>query len=429
LRTCSEEHEPTIRRSPRVVRFRASQRPQLTRLLAIGYRLCIQASGENARLLNLWISAKLAIHEMSSKGPEKVLVGMSGGVDSSVAALLLERAGIPIEGAYMKNWINEENIIGDCPWQADIEDARAVAERLGIPFRIVNLMREYRARVVDYLLAGYQSGVTPNPDVMCNREMKFGVFLEYARRNGFTAVATGHYARRLQRSDGSCDILEGVDKHKDQSYFLALLRQSQIAAARFPVGEMQKPAVRSLATEHQLVTAPKKDSQGICFIGEVKMGDFLRAFVPDNPGLIRNQSGNVVGEHRGLHLYTLGQRRGVRVPSNTPHEAYVVVEKRAATNELIVAFDRPDTARLYSTRCRIASLSFTNRPVNQVTMLSAKPRYRARAAEVRFEPLPKGAAMLEFNQPQRALTPGQVCALYDGETLLGGGIFEEIYDG
>lgn len=366
---------------------------------------------------------------MSPQGPEKVLVGMSGGVDSSVAALLLERAGVPIEGAYMKNWINEENIVGDCPWQTDIEDARAVAETLGIPFRVVNLMREYRARVVDYLLAGYQSGVTPNPDVMCNREMKFGVFLEYARQNGFTAVATGHYARRLQRSDGSWDILEGVDKNKDQSYFLALLRQPQIAAARFPVGELQKPAVRSLASKYTLPTAAKKDSQGICFIGEVKMSDFLRAFVPDNPGLIRNQSGNVVGEHRGLHLYTLGQRRGVRVPSNTPHEAYVVVEKRAATNELIVAFDRPDTFRLYSTRCRIGSVSFTNRPVNQVTMLSAKPRYRARAAAVRFEPFEKGGAMLEFSQPQRALTPGQVCALYDGETLLGGGIFEEIAAG
>ena len=363
---------------------------------------------------------------MSSRGPEKVLVGMSGGVDSSVAALLLARGGIPIEGAYMKNWINEENIAGECPWLTDIEDARAVAETLGIQFRVVNLMREYRARVVDYLLAGYQSGVTPNPDVMCNREMKFGVFLEYARQNGFTAVATGHYARRVQRSDGSWDILEGIDKNKDQSYFLALLRQPQIVAARFPIGELHKPAVRSLAAESQLITAAKKDSQGICFIGEVKMSDFLRAFVPDNPGLIRNHFGNVVGEHRGLHLYTLGQKRGVGVPSNTPHEAYVVVEKHPATNELIVAFDRPDTARLYSTRCRIGSLSFTNRPLNQMAILWAKPRYRARAAEVRFEPLGESRASLEFMRPQRALTPGQVCALYDGETLLGGGIFEEI---
>jgi tRNA-uridine 2-sulfurtransferase len=255
------------------------------------------------------------------------------------------------------------------------------------------------------------------------------VFLEYARQNGFDAVATGHYARRAQRSNGTWDILEAVDKNKDQSYFLALLRQPQIAAARFPIGELQKPAVRSLAAKHQLATAAKKDSQGICFIGEVKMSDFLRAFVPDNPGVVRNHFGHVVGEHRGLHLYTLGQRRGVGVPSNTPHEAYVVVEKRAATNELIVAFDRPDTARLYSARCRINSVSFTNRLVNQTAILSAKPRYRARTTAVRFEPLGEDSAILEFSQPQRALTPGQVCALYDGETLLGGGVFAEIYDG
>src|ERR1700720_1481758 len=199
-----------------------------------------------------------------SDSSERVLVAMSGGVDSSVAALLLYRQGLPVEGAYMKNWINEENLIGDCPWQQDIEDARGVAEALQMPFRVVNLMREYRARVVEYLLKGYQTGITPNPDAMCNREMKFGVFLELAKAAGFSAVATGHYARRLRQPDGSWEILEGVDKSKDQSYFLALLQQSQIAAARFPVGELQKPAVRSLAARYQFTTADKKDSQGIC---------------------------------------------------------------------------------------------------------------------------------------------------------------------
>jgi tRNA-specific 2-thiouridylase len=246
---------------------------------------------------------------------------MSGGVDSSVAALLLRQQGVSVQGAYMKNWINEEEVLGDCPWQQDIEDARAVAESLGVPFRVVNLMDAYRSKVVAYLLQGYESGVTPNPDVMCNREIKFGVFLEYARAQGFNAVATGHYARRRQRVDGSWDILEGLDKSKDQSYFLALLRQEQIAAARFPVGDLHKSEVRQLAAQRTLVTATKKDSQGICFIGNVRMADFLRAFVPDKPGPIKNLTGALLGAHRGLHLYTLGQRRGIGVPSNTPSEA------------------------------------------------------------------------------------------------------------
>jgi tRNA-uridine 2-sulfurtransferase len=362
-----------------------------------------------------------------SGSSERILVAMSGGVDSSVAALLLHRQGLPVEGAYMKNWINEENLIGNCPWQQDIEDARAVAESLGIPFRVVNLMREYRARVVEYLVKGYQMGTTPNPDAMCNREMKFGVFLEMARMAGFNAVATGHYARRVRQADGSWDILEGADKSKDQSYFLALLQQQQIAAARFPVGELHKADVRQTAREFGLITAGKKDSQGICFIGEIKMSDFLRAFVPDKPGPIRNQQGKHLGQHKGLHLYTLGQRRGVGVPSNTPHEAYVVVEKRLDSNELIVAFDRLDTEGLYALRCRIGSISMTNKMLPATVKIAAKPRYRAKAAPAIFEAIGERSAMLEFNEPQRALTPGQICALYDGEKLLGGGVFEEIF--
>jgi tRNA-specific 2-thiouridylase len=362
-----------------------------------------------------------------SESFERVLVAMSGGVDSSVAALLVHRQDLPVEGAYMKNWINEENIVGDCPWRQDIEDARAVAEALQIPFRVVNLMQEYRGRVVEYLLKGYQAGITPNPDAMCNREMKFGVFLSMARAAGFHAVATGHYARRLRQADGSWEILEGVDKSKDQSYFLSLLQQHQIAAARFPVGELRKAEVRELANAFGLVTAAKKDSQGICFIGEIKMRDFLQAFVPDNPGPIRNRQGKNLGEHKGLHLYTLGQRRGVGVPSNTPNEVYVVVEKRLDSNELIVAFDRLDTEGLYTRRCRIGSLSFTNKMLPAVAKIEAKPRYRARAAPILFEALDDRSAILEFDQPQRALTPGQICALYDGERLLGGGVFEEIF--
>ncbi|MBC8040720.1 MAG: tRNA 2-thiouridine(34) synthase MnmA, partial [Opitutaceae bacterium] len=218
--------------------------------------------------------------------PEKILVAMSGGVDSSVAALLLKQQGHELVGAYMKNWINEDNIIGHCPWMQDIDDARAVCDRLGIEFRVVNLMQDYRDRVVAYLLDGYKRGLTPNPDIMCNREIKFGVFRQWARGHGFGAVATGHYARRLALDGGGFALIEGADKNKDQSYFLALLSQDQLSDARFPIGHIPKPELRRLAAEAGLPTAAKKDSQGICFIGEVKMQDFLRQYVPDHPGPI-----------------------------------------------------------------------------------------------------------------------------------------------
>ena len=258
-------------------------------------------------------------------------------------------------------------------------------------------------------------------------EMKFGVFLELAKAAGFSAIATGHYARRYREEDDSWGIMEAVDKSKDQSYFLALLRQHQIADARFPVGDLHKSEVRNAASKFNLVTAGKKDSQGICFIGEVKMRDFLRAFVPDNPGPIRTRQGMELGRHKGLHLYTLGQRRGVGVPSDTHNEAYVVVEKRFETNELIVAFDRSNTEGLYARRCRIGSLSYTNKILPERAKILAKPRYRAKAVPLLFEVLESGSALVEFDQSQRALTPGQICALYDGEQLLGGGVFEEIF--
>jgi tRNA-specific 2-thiouridylase len=215
--------------------------------------------------------------------------------------MLLE-AGHEVEGAYMKNWINEENILGDCPWQEDIEDARAVAEKLGVPFRVVNLMQDYRERVVSYLLEGYRSGVTPNPDVMCNREIKFGVFLDYALAEGFESVATGHYARVVHGVDGVSRMSRGMDPGKDQSYFLALLRQEQLRRAEFPIGGMLKAEVRERAAALGLATAAKKDSQGICFIGNVRMSDFLRAFVPDEPGNIVGLDGRVLGRQRGQRL-------------------------------------------------------------------------------------------------------------------------------
>ena len=397
---------------------------------------------------------------------------MSGGVDSSVAAALLVREGHDVVGAYMKNWINEENIVGHCPWMEDIDDARAVANQLGIEFHVVNLMRDYREKVVKYLLEGYQSGITPNPDVMCNREMKFGVLWEWAREHGFDAIATGHYARKAEpgtlnvehstlnfesnadrpdapsefsvqcsklsvqcsKSPVQCSakpaILRGIDPNKDQTYFLAMMRPEQVEIARFPIGHLLKPELRAVARELKLKTAEKKDSQGICFIGEVKMEDFLRAFVEDKPGPIVSVEGTVLGEHRGLHLYTLGQRKGLRVASPLYKQAYVVVAKRHAANELVIAIENPNTPLLWSRRCIISGISTTGADLTQPMKLQAMPRYRSPAASATYTPIQREdglAAELIFDEPQRALTPGQICALYDGERLLGGGVFETIH--
>lgn len=357
----------------------------------------------------------------------RVLVALSGGVDSAVAALLLKQEGADIAGAYMKNWINEEEIAGDCPWQQDITDARAVAEAIGIEFTVVNLMRDYRSRVVDYLLAGYRDGITPNPDIMCNREIKFGVFLDYAREHGFDAVATGHYAQRREVSPNRFGIFEGADPNKDQSYFLALLKQEQAAAARFPIGHILKSEVRKIARETGLPNARKKDSQGICFIGNVKMQDFLSHYVPDEPGdIVRAGDGRLLGQHRGLHLFTIGQRKGIGVPSNTDFKNYVVVGKESATRRLIVAFDGNDTPGLWTLSVEIGAVSFVGKPVATARNLLVRVRYRDPSVPARFEPLEGGRARITFRDPQRALALGQVLALYDGAQLLGGGFYEKI---
>ncbi|MBL9201225.1 MAG: tRNA 2-thiouridine(34) synthase MnmA [Opitutaceae bacterium] len=354
---------------------------------------------------------------------EKILVALSGGVDSSVAALLLKQQGHDLVCAYMKNWINEDNIVGECPWQRDIEDARAVADHLGIEFRVVNLMRDYRAKIVDYLLDGYARGLTPNPDVMCNREIKFGVFRAWGREHGFDAVATGHYARRVAHG-GQFALHEGADKHKDQSYFLALLSQEQLRDARFPIGHLAKPALRMIAREAGLPTAEKKDSQGICFIGEVKMADFLRAYVPDAPGpIVRAGDGRILGQHRGLHFYTLGQRKGIGIPSNTDHAAYVVVGKRAADRALLVAFDGPEAPGLFQREVHVHALSWIGQPITAARSLEGRVRYRDPRVPLEFFPGDGGAARVVFESPQRGLASGQVLAFYEGERLLGGGVY------
>lgn len=357
----------------------------------------------------------------------RIMVGLSGGVDSSAAAALLIEQGHEVVGGYMKNWINEEGLPGDCPWESDLDDAHAVAKTLGIEFRVVDLIVQYRERIVDYLLEGYREGITPNPDVMCNREMKFGVFLDYALKQGFEAVGTGHYVRRRVRKDGPADLLRGADPNKDQSYFLAMMTQFQAKHARFPAGEMLKPEVREVARRFNLPTAEKKDSQGICFIGNIKMSDFLRHYVPDSPGEIVDLDGAVMGRHDGLHLYTMGQRKGHGVASPREGMAYVVVGKIPEKNQLVVGWDETTTSGLYTSKCTVGSLSWLGEAVTG-GRVEAQPRYRAKGEIVTVQKTDEGKLEVEFSRPQRALTPGQICAFYEGGRLLGGGIFERVGD-
>lgn len=355
----------------------------------------------------------------------RLLVALSGGVDSAVAALLLQQQGHEVHAAYMRTWMNEEGgkLLGECPWEEDVVNARGVAEKLGIPFRVLDLIRDYRERVVEYLVDGYQRGLTPNPDIMCNREMKFGVFLRQALADGFDGIATGHYARTQRREDGSVDILEGLDPNKDQSYFLALLRQEQAQKAWFPIGNLQKKEVRALALAAEFPNAARKDSQGICFLGNVKINDFLALYVPDRPGPIVNHDGKTVGEHRGLHRYTIGQRKGIDVPSNTDFEHYVVVAKDFETNTLHVAFERPNLPGLYTDHALVDRLSWINQPVAEARDLLVRVRYRDPATPAHFAPDGRGGAKIIFKETQRGLAKGQVLAVYDGSTLLGGGVF------
>lgn len=359
----------------------------------------------------------------------KILVALSGGVDSAAAAALLVQQGHEVVAAYMKNWVNEENIPGECPWEKDIEDALGVCRVLGIELRVIDLIAQYRERVVNYLLEGYRSGSTPNPDVLCNREMKFGVLLDYALEQGFTSIATGHYADRTEIPGEGSYILRGADRNKDQSYFLALMRPEQIDHAVFPVGRITKPEVRELARRFRLPNADKKDSQGICFIGQVRMSDFLRHYIPDNPGEIVDLQGRVLGRHNGLHLFTMGQRKGHHVASPREGVAYVVVGKDLENNRLIVGYEGEDTPGLYTRRAIVGSVTNTRLPLPRRVM--AQPRYRTPAVHADCEPLGGGRYRISFDSPVRAAAPGQVCAFYApdadrGERLLGGGFFEQL---
>jgi len=356
----------------------------------------------------------------------RLLVALSGGVDSAVAALLLKQEGHDLVGAHIRTWRNEEGLPfpGQCPWEEDQRAAEAVANTLGIPFRSVDLIQDYRAVVVDYLVEGYRRGLTPNPDIICNREMKFGAFLKLAQAEGFEAVATGHYVRREVTPQGTVHLHTGRDAEKDQTYFLALNRQEQMRAARFPLGSYHKKDVRALAAQHRLPNAERKDSQGICFLGQVRIQDFLERHIDDAPGPIETLEGKVIGEHRGLHRFTLGQRKGIGLPSNTDHEHFVVVAKDLERRALVVAFDKPGVPGLYTQHAVAHHLSWLDQPVSTARPLLARVRHRDAPVPAKFLPTTAGSAEISFDTVQRGLAAGQVIAFYEGDRLLGGGVLQ-----
>lgn len=346
--------------------------------------------------------------------PLRVFVGMSGGVDSSVTAALLKEKGYDVTGVYMKNW--SQDLPGfQCPWKEDFQDAKRVAVQLDIPFKMYDFETEYRQRVVDYMLDGYKAGITPNPDIMCNQEIKFKLFLETALADGADMIATGHYAR-IQ--DGR--LLAGKDNNKDQSYFLYRVTEDALRSSLMPIGDLEKSEVRRMAKKLGLATAEKKDSQGICFVGKVGIREFLDQFVETEPGAIVDQFGRTIGEHDGALFYTIGQRHGLNVGGGLP---YYVVGKDMDKNEVYVTTDLDDD-RLWKKELRLTQVHWINGQPDLAKTYQVRTRYRAPLTEVKLhlEDGPLDVITAQLSEPVRAVTPGQSAVFYDGDLCLGGGI-------
>lgn len=363
--------------------------------------------------------------EQPAPQDSKVIVGMSGGVDSSVAAYLLQQQGYQVEGLFMKNW-DEDDGTEYCTAKEDLADAQSVCDALKIRLHSANFAAEYWDNVFEHFLKEYSAGRTPNPDVLCNREIKFKAFLEYAAELGADYIATGHYVRKQTNGDATL-LLKGLDDNKDQSYFLCEVDESCLRRSLFPVGELEKAEVRAIASRLGLSTHDKKDSTGICFIGERKFKDFLEQYLPAQPGSIETVEGENIGNHSGLMFYTYGQRQGLGIGglSDRGEAPWYVVDKDLDRNVLVVA-QGSEHERLFATGLLAGAATWINqRPADIPLTCSAKIRYRQADQECRLSETEDGRLRVDFSKPQRAVTPGQYVVFYEEERCLGGAIIEQ----
>ena len=366
---------------------------------------------------------------MNTKAPEntRVIVGMSGGVDSSVTALLLLQAGFKVEGLFMKNW-DEDDGTEYCTAKKDLEDATSVCKKLGIKLHTANFAAEYWDNVFEYFLNEYKAGRTPNPDILCNREIKFKVFLDYAQILGADLIATGHYAR-VQHNDESSQLLKGLDNNKDQSYFLHAVTESAFNKTLFPVGELNKPEVRTIAEKHGLTTHNKKDSTGICFIGERRFKDFLQQYLPAQPGDIVDENGVVLGEHHGLMYHTIGQRQGLGIGGvkNGSEQPWYVADKDLSKNQLLVV-QGSEHPLLFHNNLTANDTHWINNSPHETFRCQAKIRYRQQDQDCSVSLGSSGGLNVTFDKPQRAVTPGQSIVFYKGNHCLGGAVINSRFN-